>query len=426
MTRSLPVHYRRNFRCLVLDFGLFGAGLAFMGPSTVIPGYLTALGASSALIGLISTLQHASWLLPQLFAARVLADKPLKKPYILRPAAIGRILFLFLALALWATRARPPWLMLLLSTAVIIGFWVGDGLASVSWFDLLSKAIPPQRRGRMIGAGQVLSGTLGFLVGAIVEWTLSERGPVYPDNYAILFALGFLALALSFVAIALAIETPGASVTKTPSWKEFAPQLWRVLRYDHAFRRLIIARQLFSLSGLAMPFYMTYALTKLGLPAQVAGRYTSISVVGSILAAVIMGWINERYGTKRVMLLSLGLTTSVPIIALAVPRLLSDPNWKAWGYGLVFLCMSAANSSMMPGWMGYVLEHAPEQERPTYVGLTNTLNGIATLFSTLGGLILYWTGNNYTALFLITFVGLLFAWPLPFGLPEPRHPKVIA
>jgi MFS family permease len=93
----------------------------------------------------------------------------------------------------------------------------------------------------------------------------------------------------------------------------------------------------------------------------------------------------------------------------------------AWGYGLVFLFMSVSMSSMMPGWMGYVLEHAPERERPVYVGLTNTLNGIATLFATVGGLILQWTGDNYALLFGSTLAGLLFAWPLPFTLPEPRH-----
>jgi MFS family permease len=416
-----PKHYRRNFWCFVLDFGLFGAALAFIGQSTVIPGYLTALGASSATIGLMSSLQNASWLLPQLFAARALAAKPFKKPYILRPAAAGRVLFLFLALALWGTGAQPAWLMLLLSAMAIIGFWIGDGLASVSWFDLLSKAIPATRRGRMIGIGQVLSGTLGFLAGFVVEWVLGEKGLPFPNNYATLFALGFVALALSFVATATIVEPRGTTTSHPPSWRQFIPQLWSVLKDDHGFRRFIVARQLFSLAGLATPFYMTYALTQLGLPAQVAGRYTSISVAGSILAAVAMGWVNERYGSKRVIQTSIGLATSVPLIALIVPRLLTTPTALAWGYSLVFLAMSATMSSMMPGWMSYVLEYAPEQERPTYVGLTNTLNGIATLFSTLGGLILLWTNNNYSALFVITFLGLLLAWPLPFGLPEPRQ-----
>ena len=417
----LPEHYRRNFWCLVLDFALFGTGLAFMGQSTVIPGFLTSLGATSATIGLMSSLQSASWLLPQLFSARVLADKPLKKPYILRPAAIGRSLFLLLAVVLWATQAQPSWLMLLLTALVIIVFWVGDGLASVPWFDLLSKAIPPQRRGRLIGTGQVISGVQGLMIGALIEWMLSDRGLAYPNNYASLFALAFLALALSYIAVSLTVETPGPSASQNPSWREFLPQLWHVLVHDHTFRRYVIARQLFSLGGMATPFYMTFALSRLNLPAQVAGRYTSISVVGSILAAVIFGWINERYGTRRVMQLSVITTTAVPIVALAVPRLFTSPEQLAWGYGLVFLFMSVSISSMMPGWMGYVLEHAPEQERSTYVGLTNTLNGVATLFATIGGLILQWTGDNYPLLFGITLAGLLFAWPLPFTLPEPRH-----
>jgi MFS family permease len=80
-------------------------------------------------------------------------------------------------------------------------------------------------------------------------------------------------------------------------------------------------------------------------------------------------------------------------------------------------------SSMMPGWMTYVLEWAPEEERPTYVGLTNTLNGITPLFATLGGLILQWTDDNYRLLFAITAIGLVIAWPLPLTLPEPRQVK---
>ena len=112
---------------------------------------------------------------------------------------------------------------------------------------------------------------------------------------------------------------------------------------------------------------------------------------------------------------------SVPAAALLVPLLFSGPVALAWGYSLVFFFLSAYMSSMMPGWMTYVLEWAPEHERPTYVGLTNTLNGIVPIFSTLGGLLLQWTGDNYRLLFAVTIAGLLLAWPLAIGLPEPRH-----
>jgi MFS family permease len=426
-TDKLPDNYRRNFTCLALDFGLFGLAMAFIGSNTVIPGYLTALGASAAVVGLITSLQNASWLLPQLFAARTLADKPRKKPHILRPAAAGRLLFLLLGALLWFTRARPAWLILLLSTVAIIGFWIGDGMASVPWFDLLSKAVPARRRGRLTSAGQVLSGILGFVAGFVVEWLLSPQGPAFPDNYVSIFLCGFSALTVSIVATALIVEPPGAPTEPVPSWRAYLPQLWHVLKHDHVFRRFVVARQLFSLSGLATPFYMTYALTQLGLPAQVAGRYTSISVVGSIVAALVMGWLNERYGSKRVIVASICLATCVPVLALVVPWVLPATGPALpWGYGLVFFALSATMSSMLPGWMNFVLEHAPELERPKYVGLTNTLNGLGTLFSTLGGLILAWSNDNYRLLFVLTLAGLSLAWPLALRLRDPRHAPPVA
>ena len=418
-----PEHYRRNFWCLAFDFAFFGIGMAFISPGTVIPGFLDALNAPSFIIGLVSTLQSASWLLPQLFAARYLADKPLKKPYILRPAAIGRSLILVLAILIWATGARPPWLTIVLVTLVVIGFWSSDGLASVPWFDLLSKSIPPTRRGRLTGVGQVMSGLMGFAAGFLVEWMLSERGPAFPDNYALLHLLGFLMFAGSFLAIAMTVEKPGVSAQRVPSWQEFLPRLWRVLKEDSTYRHYIIARQVYGLGALAMPFYMTFALDRLGLPAQVAGRYTSIGLVGSILAATLFGWLNERYGSKLVIAIGVVVSTLAPVSALMTPRLPFEPSLVAWGYGLVFFLSSAAMSSMMPGWMTYVLEHAPEAERPSYVGLTNTINGINVLLSALGGAILEWSDKNYDLLFGITVAGLLLAWPLSLSLPEPRRVK---
>jgi MFS family permease len=140
---------------------------------------------------------------------------------------------------------------------------------------------------------------------------------------------------------------------------------------------------------------------------------------------MLFGWINERYGSKRVIMIGIGVTTLIPAYALLAPWLFRDPAWLAWGYGLVFFLLNMSMSSMMPGWMTYVLEHAPEADRPTYVGLTNTINGINMLFSAFGGVILQWSGNNYRLLFGITLVGVLLAWPLPIGLPEPRSAQTM-
>ena len=394
--------------------------MAFFNPSTIIPSFLTELGASSATIGLMTTLQRACWLLPQLFAARYMANKPYKKPAVLWAAGIGRSMLLFLAGLVWATGARPPGLITVLVALIISAFWISDGFGSLSWFDLFSKTIPAGRRGRLISVGQVSSGILSFAGGFAVEWILSDRGLPYPENYALLFLIAFGMLAISYIAISRIVEPPGVTTGDTPSWRDYLPQLWRILKTDHAFRNYTIARQLFNLSGLAGPFFMTYALDVLHLPSKVAGRYTSIGVVGGILAALFFGWINEKRGTKRTLLYSIGVTALVPVFALAVPRLFGGIT-LSWAYGMVFFASNASMSSFMPGWVAYVLELAPEAERPAYVGLNNTINGISTLFSTLGGLILQWSGNNYGLLFTITALGTLTALPLSLRIPDPRE-----
>ncbi len=395
--------------------------MAFIGPGTVIPGLLSVLGASSAVIGLVATLQRAGWLLPQLFAARASANKPYKKPAILWAAAISRSLFLVLAGLITAARRWPTGLLIAAFVLVYTAVWVGDGLGSLSWFDLLSKSIPPTRRGRLFSVGQTLSGIFSFLAGFAVEWVLSEHGFAFPYNYASLMLIGFGMLAISFVGIASVREAPGVSEATVPAWRDYLPQLSKVLKNDAIFRRYLFARQLFNLSMLAMPFYMTYALEILGLPEHVAGRYTSIGVVGSILAAILFGWLNEQHGAKRALQASTIITVVIPLAALLIPQWIRAGETLAWSYGMVFFILNASQSSMLPAWMAFVLELAPEAERPVYVGLTNTINGITTLFSTLGGLLLQWTGNNYSLLFLVTAAGTALAWPLLISLPDPRH-----
>jgi len=417
----LPKNFRRNFWCLIMDFGFFGVAMAFFSSNTIIPSFLTELGASSTVVGFMATLQRACWLTPQLFAARYMANKPYKKPYILWPAAIGRSLLLVLAGIVWGTQGRSPELLIPIAAVIIAVFWIADGLASLSWFDLLSKAIPPTRRGRMSGIGQTLSGILSFLAGFAVEWILSDRGVPFPNNYALLFVIAFVMLAGSYLGIFLLIESKGTATKDVPTWQEYLPQLWGLLKNNHTFRTYTIVRQIFNLNMLATPFYMTYALDVIGLPSHVAGRYTSIGVVGGILASLLFGMLNERYGTKSAIQASIWITAAVPVLAILVPQLVTNVTWLAWAYGLVFFALNASMSSFLPGWTAFVLELAPEAERPAYVGLNNTINGVATLFTTLGGLILQWSGNNYNLLFVIAALGTLAALPVALRMRDPRE-----
>ena len=83
--------------------------------------------------------------------------------------------------------ARYPRAMLVLFFVGLGVFAVADCLASVAWFDILARAIPVSRRGRLVGAAEIIRGLVGIGVGALVTLILEQRP--FASNYALLFTL---------------------------------------------------------------------------------------------------------------------------------------------------------------------------------------------------------------------------------------------
>ncbi len=53
----------------------------------------------------------------------------------------------------------------------------------------------------------------------------------------------------------------------------------------------------------------------------------------------------------------------------------------------VFLLIGATLSGAMVGFTSFLLDIAPEDRRPTYIGMTNSAMGCASLFPALGGIL---------------------------------------
>src|SRR5512134_609602 len=237
----------RNWWSIFFDYVFFGVGLTFAHVGTVLPSFAATLTDSKALIGMVSAVWLGAWLLPQLFAANYLTNKPRKYGYMVWGAAIGRPMFWILALLL-ATGWLARWPLLLLTAFLLgLGWFAGtDAFVAIAWFDIFGKAMGPSERGRLIGIGQVVHGILAIGAGALVGYLLSDTGLPYPLNYAAIFGLAGLAFSLSWVAITFMVELPEA-VPESPmaaSWREFGPRLAEIWRNDPIFARAIIVRML--------------------------------------------------------------------------------------------------------------------------------------------------------------------------------------
>jgi MFS family permease len=400
-----PPHYRRNAIAFVVYYVFFAVALSFGSPSSVLPAFVSQFTSSAPVIGLVSTVFNGGWLLPQVVAARVINDKPRKKPYLMMGMS-GRIAFWITALGLWVGLAGRPTKMLALFFASLAVFAMTDGLASVAWFDILARAIPLKRRGRLMGIAQVLSGLAGLGVGVAITLILDSPRLPFPNNYAVIFALAGLAFTPSTIALALLRETETAAGTSEGSKRGQNGWLTPLLR-DAAFRRLLASRVLVGMVAMATPFYVVHATDVLNLPVSLVGGFVAAQQVARMASGALLGPISDRWGPSAAIRISSAITIGGPLFALVAHA--AGGGGLVQLYPLVYVVLGVYNSASMLGFYSYLIEIAPNNMRPSYVGLGNTIQGVLTLAPTVGGWLL--EATSYTVLFSTTaalvFLGFL-------------------
>lgn len=412
-------HYRRNFAAIAGDWICFLVAMSFISYRSVTPAFVSRLTDFAPLIGLVATIGDGGWLLPQLIAAHHVANREWKKPYVIANMLLGRPMYLLVALAILLTGDTYPWLLLALFFLAETLFTATDALASVGWFDILSKSIPPVKRGRLFSTGQIFGGSLAFVAGLVISLILGPQGPGFPYDYGLLFVLAVAFLFLSLLFYSSLKEPPQEVRKEREPWRAYLPRTVALLRQDRQFRLINIVRLLAGLGGLALPFYVVYATKILKISDENIGLFVSAQVLGGIVASFAMGYLNERSGSKIVTQMTIALWVSTPLLALLIHFYTPPSALVTYIYPLVFFLIGAAMSGYMQGYTNIVLEMAPDNERPAYVGLYNTLGGILLVVPLLGGWLL--ESTSYPILFGAAVLGPITSLALSFKLVEPRR-----
>ena len=422
MTHNHPIarrHLRRNWIAFFGDYIFFGIGLTFASTSTILPAFAAALTDNKILIGATSAIWTGGWLLPQIFAARWLSDKPRKWPIMFWGELIGRPIFILFVLWLLITGARYPTLTLIFFFITITYFVMTDAVVALAWFDMMGKALAPETRGRMIGIGQVVTGLAALGAGALIRYAFSDSGPIFPYNFALILGLASAAFTISQISCALIVEPPEAVADVRPTIREYLPQLILMLRDDQAFRRVTLVRLLAGLGTLASTFYVLYATQVLNLPPSSIGLFAGAATVGTALAGILLGFVADRVGTHRVVQIISWCQFAVPVLALLFHL---GVFGSATGilFPILYVLLGIFDGSVLLGFLNYVLEISPPGQRPTYMGLTNTLSGLLVLVPLAGGWVL--EHASYPLLFSLAAVGTLAGAVLALGLPSPKRP----
>jgi MFS family permease len=185
-----------------------------------------------------------------------------------------------------------------------------------------------------------------------------------------------------------------------------------VLRRDRNFRMYLLSQIVFSLSGMATGFLVVYAVRTWNLPDAQASGFTIALQVGLALSNLFFGFLADRKGHK----LSLEICSLLSILALVLAITAPGPLW----FFFIFFLRGAVNAGTFISGISIVYEFTGVDNRPTYIGLANTIPGIAGGIAPLiGG----WLAGavSYQAMFILAAViGTVSLALLRFAVREPR------
>jgi hypothetical protein len=416
----------RTFWGIAGDMFFFGIGASFTSQTTVVPSFLATLTSSAPLIGLASTIATGGWLLPQLFAANRLAGLTRRKSAVTIPATVNRSLSLLVGPAILLLAPRLPGIALTVFFVLYLAFWLVDGIASIAWLDYMGRCLSPASRARLISLGTIAPGVAGIGAGAVVGLILSSPGITWPLNYALLFMCTGVLYTFSLISFFFVKDPPAAAVQPKMPWPAYFGRMVNVVKGDPAFRKAVLAALALGGIGIAAPFYIVHGLESLGFSPASVGLFTSVQLVGSVFAALIMGVLGEKRGTRSVMRLWGWAALATPVIALAAPVLVKVVSAAVlYVYALVFVIVGMQGVANMAGFLNWVLEYAPASDRPLYIGFANTLTGITLVMPLVGGWILAASGS-YVLLFVAAAAGPVGGLMLLRALPEPRSKAAAA
>ena len=407
-------YIKRNFIVNTLDTVTFYFGETFVAAQTILPVFASTLTSSPVLIGLVPAINDAGWYLPQLFFAPLLERVQHRLPLVRVLGLIERIPFLLLIFAaLWLPTLKSSTAILLF---LLLIAWKGlaAGVVGLPWQELIATLIPVWLRGRFFGISHFLGKLMGLGSSAIAGIILL-RLP-YPNNYSMLFLLGFIGVMLSWVFLIMSVEPPARHMPEPDAVKTaFSAQLWGILRQDHNFRRYLISRVVSYLGGMATGFVAVYGIQRFDLPDAYAAVFTSVLVGFSTIGFIAWGALGDRFGHRFILIGSALLWITALVMLLVVP--------VQWGLYLVFALLGLSQPGNMIGDLNLAMEFGSGPTRPSYIGLARTLTAPVLLAGpVLAGAVAGWT--SYPVMFMVSLgFAVLALFLLIFTVTDPRKHK---
>lgn len=371
-------------------------------PAIILPLILHFFGASSLIIGLLSSLLKGGAIIVQLFAAFSAQSYTRVMPY-LRLVFLTRFVSWFgigAGIYVFGTTNHTYVLWCIGIGLFIFSFAAGFG--SIYFNEILGKVFSHRYRGRVFAQRQFAAGA-GALISGVSAGAILEYAPA-PYSFSYLFMFSAFVMLLGVIPYALIQEPVKENIAvKEQHFRIFLRNSFSLLRSDGQLRRQIRTYLLAYSHLFSLPFIILHAQSVLHLGGVQIGYLLTSQVIGGMLSNLLWGKLSA-HGKIR-LIISVSFTAYISANALA---LLST---QLWHYALLFFLLGAGMDGMRLAFSNNILIIAPEHLRPVYLALQSNITSIGLFFAIPGAVILevYGYAVLYTFTILVLIAGMISA-----------------
>ena len=382
---------RRNYLA-PLCHGLLGqTGFRLLNAPTFIPAYVYILTGTEIAVGIARSLQAFGMFLSPILGATAIEHRKRVLPFGLVIGASMRFAVLGIALACfflsdeWAIRA----ICVLLAC---FGFLMG--MQGVIFSFLMSKVIPVERRGVLLGLRNFLAGLTASGVAYLGGKYLVEPN-VWGNGYATTFLLAFVLTSLGLAMLLFVKEPEPPRLRVATSVRDRLSDLPALLRSDPGYTRYFLARALATMGRMAVPFYFIYAGKVIGITGSSLAILTPCFLLSNSGTNLVWGWIADRTGFRVVFL------TALTVWVLSAVMLMASTTM--FGFAAAFVGLGAGIGGFMMSAQNIVLEFGTREDLPLRIAVANSASELVGAFGPIigAGISILW---SYEALFCVAIV----------------------
>lgn len=412
------LHQRRNFLALGLYTIAFNVGWLFKTESIIIASFVRTLGASNLVQGLFPMMNQLGSTIPQLLMANRVEHLAHKKRLMLSTFSLYFVLWfiMFVVLRMIPFEHKSAILGVFLVVNMIFAFNLGCN--SVVGSIIFGKVVPFDIRGRLMTFAGVIGGVAAVGCTFLVVRPIMEASSTNPlSPYATLFLLCSLTFLAAWFALVFIKEPPLAGAKQRRDLLAFTRHSLRLVIHDRNFILLFLIGALVAISFGILQFYTVYAKSQLQIANSMLAWYLVFQVGAAPLGSIFYGMLADKYGNRLGITIGSAIFALTPAAAVFV-GICPGLAHRMWLFGVVY-ALIGFNLPVQQLLTNYLLEIAPLELHPNYLGVYNALRSITLVFPPIVGFLM--DAFSFDKVFVGLAMFLASGVVLAYLLIEPRH-----